>query len=205
MRQILLLSFPLFICHSIFYDPISMTVVVSVSSTKSWHGVTQWSNTLYITFSLIWKANEYWYNMRHGTDVTLREIQLVNSIPVKITLSINLNFTPNHVATVSAHFKRQSDESTIPSKVLVQHIYAIFLTVIFSYVSGPTFSWNEHFLKKCSHSCASIFQLGVNVYRDNQFDMYISQITHQGSKDEVFRQELYHQYLKFLWISSAVL
>jgi hypothetical protein len=65
---------------------------------------------------------------------------MVSSIPVQITLSIDLNFTPNHVATVSAHFKRQSDESTIPSKVLVQHNYAIFLTVISSYVSGPTFS-----------------------------------------------------------------
>ena len=59
---VLFLSFPLFIYHSIFNDPISMTAVVSISSTKSWHGVTQWSNTLYITFYFIWKANEYWYN-----------------------------------------------------------------------------------------------------------------------------------------------
>jgi len=77
---------------------------------------------------------------RHGTDVTLWEIHMVSSIPIQITLSIDLNFTPNHVATVKAHFKRQSDGSPIPSKVLVQHNYAIFLTVISSCVSGPTFS-----------------------------------------------------------------
>jgi len=88
--------------------------------------------------------------MRHGINVTLQEIHMVSSIPVQITLSIDLNFTTNHVATVSAHFKRHSDESTITSKVLLQHNYAIFLTVISSYVSGPTFSWNEHFLKNVS-------------------------------------------------------
>jgi len=41
MHQLLLLSFPLFIYQSIFYDPISMIVVVSISGTKRWHGVTQ--------------------------------------------------------------------------------------------------------------------------------------------------------------------
>lgn len=65
---------------------------------------------------------------------------MVSSIPVQITLSIDLNFTPNHAATVSAHLKRQIDESTIPTKVLIWHNYAIFLTMISSYVSGPTFS-----------------------------------------------------------------
>lgn len=79
--------------------------------------------------------------------MTLREVHVLSSIPVQITLSIDLNFTPNHVAIVNAHLKRQSDESTMSSKVLVQHNYAIFLTVISSYVSGPTFSQNKHFLK----------------------------------------------------------
>lgn len=70
---------------------------------------------------------------------------MVSFIPAQITLSIDLNVTPNHIATVSAHFKRQLDESTIPSKVPVWHNYAIFLIIISSYVSGPTFSQNEHF------------------------------------------------------------
>jgi len=54
---------------------------------------------------------------------------MASSTPVQITLSINLNFTPNHVATVSAHFKTQSDETTIHSlySIIMQYFLQWYL------------------------------------------------------------------------------